>query len=177
MLRLADLIRQGVVTHPGHAHLGGVAMVYRHHHSLPRAQPVKMEGSLKKKIKKKKKSTPRPPRSGPSAVIQAIARGFNDPFSRAPHGQAKSKLHLDHPATPELLGKDLQKMFETPAGREQFLHRYADSPKTPKQKEQKKDLVRGRRSESDIRRFLVPIVRVVGKKHEHGKKRERDEFL
>ena len=128
MLKLADLIRQGVVTHPGHTHLGGVAMVYRHDHSRPMDLPVGTGPSHKiKKKKKKKKSAPstppsapstQPKKSGPRAVVGAIARGLNDPSSRAPHGQAKSKLHLDHVDFPELLGVDLRKRFETPAGRE-----------------------------------------------------------
>ena len=155
MLRLSDLIRQGVVSHPGHAMLGGSILARR------KMRPFGMS-SQRLKIKKKKK------KKDLKKLADIISIALDDKDARRPHGSQKTELRLHDIDFPEFKGKDVRKVLGSPEGVRRIIDRHLTPPGSPKRKKRfenaKQDLSHGRLSDAAIKKLLVPHVRVVGKK-------------
>ena len=80
MLRLADLIRQGVVTHPGHTHLGGARprRAAARRGIEKRREASRRMKEIDKRLKKKKFDHKK--------VADIISHALSD---RRPHGSRK----------------------------------------------------------------------------------------
>ena len=144
MLRLQDLIDQGVLTHSNY--MGGVITQRRR---IPRRKPV--SPGRKHKKKKSKKGLAK-------KIAEIIDKGISDPFSRKPHGFQKPRVQVEDPFYAQLVGKDIQDELGSPTGRKRFLDRHTSPPKQEQQRRRfervKQTIAEGQHSKDNIEEQL-----------------------